>query len=62
MDAEDLRNFRQFTKITKKYMASIKNLTKLIRKFDPKKDSINKIDELYKKLKTSEEKYITFGE
>ena len=53
MDAEDLSNFRQFTKITKKYMGSIKNLTKLIRRFDLKKDSINKIDEMYKKLKNA---------
>lgn len=40
----------------------MKNLTKAIRKFDSKKDSVAKIDDLYKKVKKIEEKYIAFGE
>lgn len=62
MDAEDLSNFRQFTKIAKKYLGCVKNLIKSINKFDANKDAISKIDELYSKLKKVEEKYITFGE
>ena len=40
----------------------MKNLTKNIRKFDSKKDSVAKIDDLYKKVKKIEERYIAFGE
>ena len=37
-------------------------LIKYITKFDPKKDNIGKIDDLFKKVKISEEKYVGFCE
>lgn len=51
-----------FTKLAKKYLVALTNIIKSITKFDEKKDCIAKIDELYKKVKSAEEKYLSYSE
>lgn len=41
---------------------ALKQLVKYIQKFDKKKDSVAKIDELFKKVKDVESKYVQFTE
>ena len=53
VDGENLNNYRKLCKISKGYILALKNLIKYIQKFDRKKDSISKIDELFKKVKDS---------
>ena len=49
-------------KLAKVYLAALVNITKYINKFDPKKDSISRIDDLYKKVKSAEDKYLSYTE
>lgn len=54
IDSENLSNQRRLCKITKIYLTALINLTKTITKFDSKKDNINRIDDLFKKVKSAE--------
>ena len=60
IDAENLSNYRSMCKLTKPYIASLINLIKYITKFDIRKDSLAKIDEFFRKVKSAEEKYMAF--
>lgn len=51
IDAANLSNYRKMSKICRQYLVALKNLVKYVLKFDIKKDSISKIDELFKKVK-----------
>lgn len=62
IDAENLSNYRKMSKICRQYLVALKNLVKYVLKFDTKKDSIAKIDELFKKVKDAESKYVHFTE
>jgi len=59
IDAENLGNYRMVCKLTKTYLTSLINLIKFITRFDTK-DSLAKIDELFRKVKNAEEKYVGF--
>ena len=48
------------SKICKNYLVALKNLVKYINRYDQKRDSIAKIDDLFKKVKDAQSKYIQF--
>ncbi len=54
VDAENLSNYRRLCRLTKSYLTTLNNLIKYINKFDAKKDSLTKIDDLFKKVKSAE--------
>lgn len=62
IDSENLSNYRRLCSLTKSYITAITNLIKYISKFDKKKDNLTKVDELFKKVKSAEEKYVSFSE
>ena len=49
-------------KLTKTYLASLTTIIKYIVKFDSKRDTLAKVDDLFRKLKSTEEKYMGFCE
>lgn len=61
IDAENLSNYRRLCKTTKNYLNALANLIKAITKFDIKKDSLSRLDDLFKKVKLAEEKYVGFS-
>jgi hypothetical protein len=53
IDSENLSNQRRLGKLAKVYITSLTNLIKIISKFDVKKDSLLRIDDLFKKVKNA---------
>ena len=53
VDAENLSNYRRLCRLTKTYLSAIINLIKYISKFDTKKDTLAKVDDLFKKVKSA---------
>jgi len=62
IDPENLSNYRMLCKLTKTYLASLTTIVKYISKFDSKKDTISRIDDLFRKVKSSEERYMAYCE